>query len=557
MTGIVSARPFLRYLPAILPPLVAFILYLPALPNDFAFDDVHLISQNPAVCGDFLDVGEIFASSYWGAVKKEDRSAYRPLTMLLHASLCQGFGPRPWAHRLLNIFLHAANAFLLFLLLRRLTAKPSFSCLFALFFATHPLNSEPVLFASFRPELFVTTCALLMVIISLKILTGKITVLHIILLFLLQSLAVFSKENAFVVPLLAALSVITLSRPWPLRRTAVIFAVPFAANIVYLCARYAVLGSLLSATPFPFLDNPVAQAATSVRVMTGLAVFARYLGLFFLPLGQAHDYSYAEVEPVTALSDPVFVMGAFVAGLCFLLVGMFYLRNPPAAFGLTWLLVALFPVSNVPFPIGTIMAERLCYLPFIGLYIVFSGLACRLRLRLPFLRLAQAAAFFALLAFSALSVHRGLGPRDNCAFFSRLVRDAPRSAKAHYGHGVCLLKSYDLGPALRSLDIAIRIYPDFEDAAIQLAQALERSGHAQEGIARLTAFVSGHPDAKSATFALAKMLARNNRYEEAAALLDELTAKYPTENIFRVFRERVRQSEQAGKKSDAGDKSDP
>src|SRR5271165_4685809 len=119
--------------------------YNPIVRNQFiAFDDSSYILKNP----------EIQRGLTWSTVKwafTTFRAGYwHPLTWMSHALDYQLFHLNPVGHHYINLLLHAANAVLLFLLLRRATSATWPSFLVAMLFALHPVNVESVAWAAER-----------------------------------------------------------------------------------------------------------------------------------------------------------------------------------------------------------------------------------------------------------------------------------------------------------------------------------------------------------------------------------------------------------------------
>src|SRR5207248_6556419 len=77
---------------------------------------------------------------------------YHPLTLLSHMLDVQLFGLDPGAHHLTSVALHALNAVLLFLLLRRMTGAIWPSAFVAGAFALHPLHVESVAWVAERKD---------------------------------------------------------------------------------------------------------------------------------------------------------------------------------------------------------------------------------------------------------------------------------------------------------------------------------------------------------------------------------------------------------------------
>jgi hypothetical protein len=119
-------------------------------------------------------------------------------------------------------------------------------------------------------------------------------------------------------------------------------------------------------------------------------------------------------------------------GAAAIIVALLYRRNKAAFFGAGLALVALLPASNLVIPIGTIMAERLLYLPAVGFSICLTlalySLCRRVRAG------EQAPLVLGLLivaAFGARTWVRNKDWRDDFTFWSAAVQTSPRSFKSH------------------------------------------------------------------------------------------------------------------------------
>jgi hypothetical protein len=140
---------------------VAFAVFAPSISRSFiALDDPYYVFQNPNVRG-----GLTPRAALW-AFTTVDICNWHPLTWL---SL--QFDVSTWnmankeldarAFHLTNVLLHAANAALLFLALRRLTVAAGAVAATALLFAVHPLRVESVAWVSERKDVLSTFFGLL------------------------------------------------------------------------------------------------------------------------------------------------------------------------------------------------------------------------------------------------------------------------------------------------------------------------------------------------------------------------------------------------------------
>jgi protein O-mannosyl-transferase len=110
-------------------------------------DDGAYVYKNPQVSRGLTSEGIIWAFTQSHAAN------WHPLTWLSHMLDCQFYGLNPGGHHLTNVLVHAANAILLFLVLRQMTGSLWRSAFVATLFAIHPLRVESVAWVSERKDL--------------------------------------------------------------------------------------------------------------------------------------------------------------------------------------------------------------------------------------------------------------------------------------------------------------------------------------------------------------------------------------------------------------------
>jgi hypothetical protein len=127
--------------------LLTVAVFWPATGYDFInYDDNLYVTENIHV-----QSGLTWENVKW-AFTNPVADNWHPLTVLSHMLVCQFFGLKPWAHHLTNVLIHAANAWLLFALLRRMTGATWRSLLVAALFAVHPLRIQSVVWVSERKD---------------------------------------------------------------------------------------------------------------------------------------------------------------------------------------------------------------------------------------------------------------------------------------------------------------------------------------------------------------------------------------------------------------------
>lgn len=401
------------------------------LRNDFVFDDHKLVEANPVVRT--LNPVTHLSSSFWS--RWEMGSDYwRPVVTMSLALDRAVWGEAPWGFHLTNLLLHAAAVFLLFLLLRGLGGTLP-AAVGAALFAVHPVQVESVAFVLGRTDLLAVVFLLLA---ALAYRAGR----HLAALAAFAG-ALLSKESAVTFPALAlgielarsggtSWSGALADRLGPfLRRIA-----PYLALVaVYLLLRYAVLGVLLGtpATPEVSWRNPVVGAPLGARWLTAVDVAARYVLLVLFPLTLSVEYGHDVVPLLRSAASPSFLVSAGVVLAALGAVAWLARRSPLGRFGAAAAAGSYLLMSHLLFPAPIIMAERVLYLPLVGVAALAaaaaSGVASRLggeRGR----RAVIAAAVLLAVPLAARSFARVADWRDDLTLYEATTRDAPRAALA-------------------------------------------------------------------------------------------------------------------------------
>jgi tetratricopeptide (TPR) repeat protein len=326
-----------------------------------------------------------------------------------------------------------------------------------------------------------------------------------------------SKESAVTAPILCMLVDRALPvSPGPGRRRRQVLYVGYAITLgTYLVARFAVLGTIVLGAPIPFVDNPAASAGPIDGRLTALGTLPRYAGLLLWPTRLSADYSFDQLPVLRSLVDPM-VVGGIVLVLAVVGGGALLMRRAPAAgLSLLWIAVSASLTCNMLLFIGTLFAERLMYLPSVGLCLLIGWGIASVSLR----RLSLAC--LAGLAFCALGAGRSLIRipewRDDFTLYSSAAVVSPRSARIRFNLGNAYLRQSRFAKAEEHYRSALGIYTEFDDARLNLGMAVLQQGRAREAIEHLTTIVEHHPegvDAKVNLGAAYRMLGEHARAEE-------------------------------------------
>ncbi len=511
------------WLPPTLVALGAVLVYLTSLANGFAYDDVSVVLENPAV-HDLTNPLRIWFTPYWPGAAARPAGLYRPLTIFLFAAQWSVGGGAPLIFHLLNVVLHAVTSVLVFYLIRTLVEWRS-ALGAALLFAVHPVHVEAVANIVGQAEL-VSSCLVLsaLVVYLRRPLVGEVTSWRRWLIATCFLLSLFSKEHAIVLPgLLLILDAAQgrLRRPGYVRSVAKLGILLAGITCVYFVLRSLVLGGSLSGDvtfSLPSLRDP------PTRLLTALSVWPEYVRLMVVPFQLSAMYDPDTIPFLTTVTPSV------VAGSVLLLLvtvtAVLPSAWPAVGLGSAWFLTAILLVSNLLFPIGTVLGERTLYLPSVALSI-WAGFGLRWFLdRDPARRLMERAVLVGVLGvvvlFGTRTTMRNPVWSDNETLFETTFRDHPESFRAQWFHAAYLAEMGDSAGSVRHWRKALEIYPDSPGLLTAYAGFLFVGGDPRGADDVAARALDVHPDAPNALFLQGLIDIALDRRPEAQRRVDRL-----------------------------------
>ena len=511
--------------------LLASIPYLNGLRAGFTFDDRVVVRDAPRLASPSR-AGELFVSGHFGA-SLETAKNYRPFALLTFAVQRWTTGKDPLPFHLVNVGLHAATTILFAAWLLSLGMPRGPSLAAAALFAVVPVHVEAVTGVVGRFELLVAMLGFAAALLFRRATDGpRLAPVPYAGALLALAAALLSKENAVVLPGVVAVGeLLRRDSREPLasrlRRKALPFAGALAPIAAFAAFRVFLVGSGLVGAKGAFfdLDNPLAPLDGPLRAANALVLLLRYVAQTFVPVGLSADHSAHALELVGSPFEPGALAG--LAGAALLLAaGLASVRRLPlVALGVAIFLGTFLPTSNLLFPIGTIYADRLAYLPSAGLLAAAAGAVASAS---PFsAAFRRALLATALAAFAGATAARNEVFRDDETLFADMVAKVPRSARARY----CLaFEAWERGETLRagrSLRKAVAIFPRYYDAWRLLGLVADREGRTAEARAAIREALRIRVDDERSYLALARIEEAAGRSGEADALLREGLRRFP------------------------------
>lgn len=545
--------------------VVALLSFIQTVTYDFTFDDVPIVRDNPLLTS-LANVPEIFQTNYWGDSSEfKEKSVYRPLVILTYALQHSLHGDAPVGYHVFNIFAHVLCSFLLFRFLLLLVPTPKVALVAALLFAVHPIHTEVVAGIVGRAEILALSGILLSSFAYFRAvdsLHGPTPVRVFIgwagISLLAYAAGIFSKETGLVAPAVMVLTELLFPRTRRLLRldwrAVVLFLGYGAITALYFMLRQHAVQTEVRA--IDFADLSVFQ-----RVATGLRVCAEYVGLLLFPGTLLADYPRDEFPVSSALSDPAVLIALLLVGLAAGLVIWSWKREPVACWGLLLFLGVLFPLSNIPFAIGVMKAERLLYTPSAGFLVAATALVANRARAMRSGDMGWSVLYVAVGLLFVRTLFRNPDWKNNLTLATATLQTAPTSQKFqtilvnwYREHGRddlarSILTSggrsvpnsvagrYNLANVeldARRYDEAIRLYqnvleiePDHEKALNNLGRALSEAGRIPEAIEHYEAFRRQMPDSPGPYINLMDLYVREDQTALALPVAEEALRRFP------------------------------
>jgi hypothetical protein len=494
--------------------LLAGLLYLPALPGAFHFDDFHSLVYNQALA--LASVEDIFTNpALFSGLRV---SEYRPLTILSFALQAKSGQLASAPLIAVNIAIHAAASGLFFWLMLRLCRSEGKAALAAAVFAFHPIQSQAVNYISCRGTLLASAFALasLLALLSAERRRGARAAGVCLLSLLLFAAALLSKAEVFGAALFPGLLYMALPKErrqtLPLKRMALGFLL--VAGVYLLARGLAGADVMIPARPI----RPI-----GANLATGVRASILYLGLALWPLGLSvvHDFDVS-----TRLLDPRAIAAALALFLVFILGLKARKERPLLLPGLGWYLLALAPTHTLV-PLHNVTAEHHAYFGMAGVSIILAELTAglmpdaerwkravkaqsRVKTALPVLALAGIVVSWAVLVEA-----RNRAWQSEAGIWESAALAAPASTAAWDNLGVAWWEEGMAGKSRRAFEMALAHDPKDLPAQTNLGRIYVDEGKVEKGAGMMEAVLAQAPYEPEVHYNLARAYAKLKKYRLA------------------------------------------
>ena len=506
MQSVAKGRSNLRVLPALFVLSLAaatIMAYRPAWNGGFLWDDDAYITNNELLTAP-NGLRRIWLSF-------DSPSQYFPLTYTSFRIERALWGLNPSGYHWTNIFLHVANALLVWRLLARLKLPGAW--LAAAIFALHPVQVESVAWITERKNVLMGFFFLLTLLawIAFTDESTRRPWRFYVLAVILYALALSAKTTACTLP--AALLLILWLQKKPIGKRRLIQILPFLI-LGFSMGLVAVWWERYHQGT----HGPLFALSSLERTLVASHAVWFYLGKLLCPSNLIFIYPKWTIAATRALDYTWLLAGV---ALCFAI----YLARRYLGRGVE--VAAVFFVATLSPVLGFIMlytfrytfvADHYQYLACIAPIALFSAGTARLagvftRAR-PFILSAAAGVAAALWA---LTWRQSAMYGDIEALWRTTLRKNPDCWMAHNNLGIVLFQKGQIDEAVSHYRTTLNLQPDFWDADYNLGTALLKKGEIDEAIAYCTRAVTIAPNDPDAQVALGNSLAQKERVDDAIA----------------------------------------
>jgi Tfp pilus assembly protein PilF len=481
------------------------ICFSSALHGSFIYDD-HPLIENHASIKSLSYIPRLFQENAWGVDFPPGN--YRPINNVTIALNFAINGLNPYGYHLVNIFIHILNSLLVYYLCNNYTKIRSLSLLCSLFFALHPVHSEAVAAIYSRPEILATLFLFIAWWFYFKS-QEKNTAYTISLISYFLSL--LSKESGIVLIPILLLTYICAEQTWRINsKTLAKIAGYVAITVIYLIIRISVTKSL----GVPKSGQFFANESFSTRLYTMSLGYIKYFQILFWPTKLYTEYDYSVIAKVTSINLSVILSLAILAGI--FVIGIWQIkRNPVIAFAILFFYITTSVVSNIIFPTGIFIAERVVYLASLSTCLILAAFFYWLH-NIGWKKGAIALSIVALSLTGTRLYYRNLDFKDDVAFFNSILKTSPKNAKALYALGLYYQNNNDPVNAEMYLKKSIELAPNYANTYAMLGNFYLRQNQNDKALELFNKALALSPNIDSAHSGLARLCVKNQDYKKAA-----------------------------------------
>ena len=491
------------------------VIYSNSFDCTFHFDDIISIVNNDAI----KDVSDI--NTIW-------KSNSRRFIAYLSLAINHHFGAlNVWGYHFFNLMIHLTTSLLVYWLMFITLKTPNVKSLIpvkdhqwialvvALIFVSHPLATQSVTYIIQRMASMVTLFYLFAIILYLK---GRLnqgstslSIGYFITALIAAIFALFTKENAFTIPLVILLVEISLFKR---DKIVVNFSKPriILGCIVFL-SFLLLLFSRVSSSFFQTIPPSFGHTYTVTPwnyLLTQFSVIVKYIQLLCFPINLNFDYDYAIsnslIEPRTFLS-----LG-FLSALVGLSIYLFK-KQKLISFGIMWFFITI-SIESSFIPLADLIFEHRTYLPSVGFFMILTVGIYQLMWQKN-KKIALGFIFLIIGINSFATYQRNKVWKNEGTLWNDVIAKSPNKARPYLCRGNYYKNLKRNREALSDFTKSISLNPAYIEPYNNKGTTLYNEGLLTEALSYLNYAIENSPDYTEAYINKGIVLATQKKYSKA------------------------------------------
>jgi len=392
-----------------------------------------------------------------------------------------------------------------------------------LLFAIHPIHTEAVAGIVGRAEILA----------ALFILTSMVCyhqwrqkgeIKWLVLMLVSTLAAITSKEHGFLMIAIMALQetyyyFTTKTFSWSERKKWIAFGSVAILSLGMWMVRSSITGPTAS-------HELWANVGSADRMATSVRTSAEYIGLHLWPFPLSADYWIDEV-PIVGFGNVKVLFGVFVILGMLSLAYYFRRKLPVASWGILFFFLMLLPVSNFVFAAGFLKAERILYIPSIGLILLMSVMLTKVL----DLKSGRIPGFILLglfiLLFTWRSWTRSGDWKNNYALAVATLQTSPNSPRFNNMMGLELRAQNKNDEALAFFEKAVQANPNHVPALVNLGMQYSYFNRQQEAGDLLEKALTLEPGTLATYANLMSVYRTTGAHDKNIAIAEKAMQRFP------------------------------
>jgi len=383
--------------------IVGIIVYLNALFNNFAWDDIAYIVENVQLHN--FNILQSFQINLFN-----NSGQYRPLSVIYFSILYTS--DTTFFYHLIQLALHITNTIFVFIFFRKYL-KSGLALLLSLIFLIHPVQVESVSYISAAGGVLSFFFGMLGILILSKKHIKSSEIFLIALLFLLSLL---SKESGLLLGIVAIIFVYLFNKNY-LSKTLISYA---SSLVIYLVIRFGLAGVYFESRPL----IPIDRLDLVHRLFNIPEIWNYYFKALIFPI----NLSIYQQWLITSINlrqfyIPLFIMIIFLVTT--FVVFLKFFRNKedekPFLFFFVWAILGFGFYSQI-FPLDMTVADRWMYAPLVGVLgligVILKRVVSNKNISLP----VVLSCIFIIILLSSRTIVRNLDWYDSITLFSHDIK---------------------------------------------------------------------------------------------------------------------------------------